>query len=60
MKVMLEAEVVVKVMLNKMVKLLLVQRPITLVFIMINSYNYSTNDLVFIKFQIFIKMLVGT
>jgi len=31
----------------------LAQKPITLVLMMINSYSYSTNDLVFIKFQIF-------
>jgi len=31
----------------------LAQRPITLVLMMINSYSYSTNDLVFNKFQIF-------
>ena len=37
----------------------LAQRPITLVLMMINSCSYSTNDLVFIKFQIFIKILVG-
>ena len=29
-------------------KALLAQRPITLVLMMINSYSYSTNDLVFI------------
>ena len=32
---------------------LLAQRLITLVLMMINSCSYSTNDLVFIKFQIF-------
>ena len=32
---------------------MLAQRPITLVLMMINSYSYSTNDLVFNKFQIF-------
>ena len=32
---------------------LLARRPITLVLMMINSYSYNTNDLVFIKFQIF-------
>ena len=32
---------------------LLVQRPITLILMMINSCSYNTNDLVFIKFQIF-------
>jgi len=32
---------------------LLAQRPITLILMMINSYSYSTNDLMFIKFQIF-------
>ena len=31
----------------------LAQRPITLVLMMINSCNYSTNDLVLFKFQIF-------
>ena len=35
------------------------QRPITLVSMMINSCSYVTNDLVFIKFQILIKILVG-
>ena len=29
------------------------QRPVTLVLMIINSCSYSTNDLVFIKFQIF-------
>ena len=32
---------------------LLAQRPITLVLMMINLYSYSTNNLVFIKFQIY-------
>ena len=32
---------------------LLAQKLITLVLMIINSYNYSTNNLVFIKFQIF-------
>ena len=32
---------------------MLAQRPITLVLMMINSSSYSTNDLVFIKIQIF-------
>ena len=32
--------------------LMLAQRPITLVLMMINSCSYSTNDLVFNKFQI--------
>jgi len=31
----------------------LAQRPITLILMMINSCNYSTNDLVLFKFQIF-------
>ena len=31
----------------------LAQRPITLVLMMINSCSYSTNDFMFIKFQIF-------
>ena len=38
---------------------LLAQRPITLVLMMINSCNYSVDDLVFNKFQIFIKILVS-
>ena len=37
---------------------ILAQRPITLVLMMINSYSYNTNDLVFNKFQIFIKILL--
>jgi len=32
---------------------MLAQRLITLILMMINSYSYSTNDHVFIKFQIF-------
>ena len=32
---------------------MLAQRLITLILMMINSYNYSTNDLTFIKFQMF-------
>ena len=40
-------------MLNSYNTLMLAQRPITLILIMINSCNYSTNNLVFIKFQIF-------
>jgi len=38
---------------------MLAQRPITLVLMIINSCSYNTNDLVFNKFQIFIKILVG-
>ena len=34
----------------------LARRPITLVLMMINLCSYSTNDLVFIQFQIFNKM----
>ena len=34
-------------------------RSITLVLMMINSCSYSTNYLVFIKFQILTKILVG-
>ena len=37
---------------------MLVQRPITLVLMMSNSCSYSTNYLVFIKFQILAKILV--
>ena len=35
----------------------LAQRPIILVLMMINLYNYSNNDLVLFKFQIFIQDL---
>jgi len=35
------------------VSILLAQRPFTLVLMMINSCSYSTNNLVFIKSQIF-------
>jgi len=35
------------------IQLLLAQRPITIILLMINSYSYSTNDLIFNKFQIF-------
>jgi len=38
---------------NRAIKTMLAQRPITLVLMMINSCSYSTNDLVFNKFQIF-------
>ena len=38
---------------NNVYYLMLAQRPITLVLMMINSCSYSTNDLVFNKFQIF-------
>ena len=31
----------------------LAQRPVTLVLMMINLYNYSTNDFMLFKFQIF-------
>ena len=36
-----------------LLRFLLAQMPITLALMMINSYSYSTNDLVFIKFEIF-------
>ena len=38
---------------------MLAQKPITLVLMMTNSYNYSTNDLFVFKLQILIKILVG-
>ena len=38
---------------------LLAQKQITLVLMMINSYSYNTNDLVFNNFQIFDQILVG-
>ena len=44
---------------KEVVLLLLTQRPIILVLIMINSYSYSTNDLLLFKFEIAFKILVG-
>ena len=40
------------------VYVVLAQKSITLVLMMINSYSYSTNDFVVLKFHIFIKILV--
>ena len=42
----------------RIMMLSLVQRSVTLVLMMINSYSYSTNDLVLFKFQILIEILV--
>ena len=44
---------------KELVQTLLAQRPIALVLMMINSFSYSTNDLVFSKSQIYVKILVG-
>ena len=45
--------------LSLVIRIVLAQRPTTLVLIMINSCSYSINDLVFIQFQLLIKSLIG-